>query len=130
MRIYASALVFAASVASVLPALAADGSADEAAIRSAYENLQTAVVKKDAAALSSLLTADFSQRQVNGSIETRDAFIKDQLEDSPGMKLSSVTYDVTRLTVIGNQAEAEATSSYRGTYTVAGTATPFAAGFA
>ena len=99
MRIYASALVFAASVASDLPALAADGSADEAAIRSAYENLQTAVVKKDAAALSSLLTADFSQRQVNGSIETRDAFIKDQLEDSPGMKLSSVTYDVTRLSI-------------------------------
>ncbi|MFY9631985.1 MAG: erythromycin esterase family protein [Candidatus Cybelea sp.] len=123
MKLYAIALVFAASVASMLPALAADGSADEAAIRSAYENLQTAIIKKDTAALSSLLTADFSQRQVDGSIESRDAFVKDQLENSPGMKLSSVTYDVTKLTVIGNQAEAETTSSYRGTYTVAGTAT-------
>ena len=124
MRLYAIALVFTASVANALPVLAAESSANEAAIRSAYKNLQTAVLKKDAAALSSLLTADFSQRQVDGSIETRDAFIKDQTEDAPGMKLSSATYDVTRLTVTGTQAKAETTYSYLGTYRVAGTVTP------
>jgi erythromycin esterase len=124
LRLSAVALVFAVSFATVLPVLAAAGSADETAIRSAYKSLQIAVRKKDAAALSLLLTEDFSQRQVDGSIETRAAFIKDQIEDSPQMKLSSATYDVTRLTVAGNQAQAETTYSFQGTYRVAGTVTP------
>ncbi|HEY4433882.1 MAG TPA: erythromycin esterase family protein, partial [Candidatus Cybelea sp.] len=120
MRLSPFAVVCAAFLASIVPGLAADGSADEAAVRSAYKSLQTAVLEKDTAALSSLLTANFFQRQVDGSTETRAAFIKDQIEDSPGMKVSSVTYEVTKLTVAGNQAEAETTCVYLGTYGVDG----------
>ena len=115
-----AAVVFLLGAASAAPAIDA-----RAAVLSAYKALQAALLKNDAAALSALLTIDFSSRGVDGTIEKRDAYVKDQTENNQGVTLSSSQFVVTKLTIQGNGAEADAILTYTGTYVDNGTTKPF-----
>lgn len=101
--------------------------ADEAAIRSAYEKMQRATTQRNAVLLSSLLTPDFHARNLDGSTEARDKYVKDDLENDPGVSIASVRIVVTKLTIRGASAEAEAISTAVGTYAYGGASKPLRA---
>ena len=104
--------------------LSAAADSAEQAIRSAYGSLQTALLKNDASAIAPLLAMTFQERQVDGTILDRDAYIKDQVEPTPGLTISSISIAVTKLTVTGQTAVAEARYVVTGTYAVKGVPKP------
>jgi erythromycin esterase len=115
-------------VAFAFSPFAVDGqTAAGAAVRSAYHTLQTALRKNDAPAMTALLEPAFSVREVDGSIDDRAAFVKNQTESDPRMTVSKVEIVLTRLAVNGAAAEADATYNYAGTYAVNGVAKPLRA---
>ncbi len=82
------AFVCTVAVAFLLGATSASAPIDaRAAVLLAYRAFQTALLKNDASALSGLLTADFYSREVDGTIEKRGAYIKDETESTPGLTL-------------------------------------------
>lgn len=85
--------------------------------------MENALLAKDAAKLSAILAPAFYQRLIDGTIETRDAFIADETGPTPGLD-RRFRYDVTKLTVHGNEASAQVTCSYSGTYSVNGAPKP------
>lgn len=117
------AIALGCFLCAVAPIAGSSQSADDA-IRSAYNALEKALLTKDAAKLSTVLAAGFYQRLVDGTIETREAFIRDETSRYPGMTQSSVTYEIRALSVRGNEADVETTKSYSGTYSVNGAPKP------
>jgi erythromycin esterase len=97
------------------------------AVRAAYRSLQTAERKNDAPAITALLEPAFSAREVDGSVDDRAAFVKNQTESDPGMTVSNVEIVLTRLDVKGSAAEADATYKVTGTYAVNGAPNPLRA---
>jgi erythromycin esterase len=87
--------------------------------------MEKALVAKDEVKLSALLTDSFYQRLIDGTIETREAFIRDETGPNSGMTRSSLKYKITKLTVLANEAIAHAAYSYTGTYSVNGVPKPF-----
>ena len=87
--------------------------------------LRDALLKNDATSLSALLTPDFEQRQIDGSVQGRQAYLKEQSENTPGLTVSSVRIVITKLTMRDSEAAAEATYTYLGTYVVASVPKPF-----
>jgi erythromycin esterase len=87
--------------------------------------LQNAMLKNDAAAVSAILAPDFQQQRPDGTFKARDAYIKQQIENTPGLTVSSCILVVAKLTMHGSEAQAETTYRYIGTYTVNGIAKPF-----
>jgi erythromycin esterase len=120
-RIIATGLLAGALAASPLRASV---TADDAAIRSAYQKMQKATTQRNAALLSSLLMADFYARNLDGSTETGDAYVKDDLERVPGVSITSVRIIVRKLTIHGASAAAEVTSIVVGTYMDNGVSKP------
>ncbi len=82
------------------------------------------MLAKDAVKLSTLLADTFSQRLIDGTIETREAFIRDETGPDPGMTRSSIKYQILQLTVLGAKADAQVSYSYSGTYSVNGVPKP------
>ncbi len=107
----------------VVPVAGSNQSAGDAAIRSAYKVVDEALFTKDAAKLSAVLATTFYQRLIDGTIETREAFIRDETGATPGL-YRRFRYEVTKLTVRGNEAAAQVTCSYTGTYSVNGVPKP------
>jgi erythromycin esterase len=87
--------------------------------------LQDALLKNDATTLSLLLASDFGQQQIDGTVQARQPYIKEQTESTPGLALSSLKIVLTSLTMHGDEGRAETTYTYLGTYTVAGVPKPF-----
>ena len=77
----------------------------DAAVRAAYRSLQTAERKNDAQSLTALLEPAFSAREVDGTIDDRAAFVKNQTENDPGVTVSNIQIVLTRLDVKGNAAQ-------------------------
>jgi erythromycin esterase len=113
----------------ILPVAVSDAGAVTAqeAIRSAYAALQAALLKNDPSAIASLLATKFQSRQVDGSIQDRGAYIKNQIEPTPGLTILSETIAITKLDIAGETAQAEAEYEVTGTYAVAGVAKPLRA---
>jgi hypothetical protein len=89
----------------------------ETAIRSAYAALRTAELKNDATALSGILASNFAQRNADGSLEARDAYVKDETQNAPGLTVSSLNLVITHLVVHGGDARARAAeNNARGLY--------------
>ena len=107
----------------VVPVAKLNQSADDAAIRLSYKALEVALFTKDAAKLSAVLAATFYQRLIDGTIETREAFIRDETGPTPGLH-RQFSYAITKLTMSGNEADAQVTCSYAGTYSVNGVQKP------
>lgn len=93
-----------------------------ASIEANYKILAEALIAKNAANLSLLLTGTFYQRLMNGSVETRKAFISDETGPDSGTTLTALTYHLAALTVSGDRAIARVSYSYTGTLNVDGVA--------
>lgn len=87
--------------------------------------MEKALIAKDAVKLSALLADSFYQRLIDGTIETRDAFIRDETDPNSGMTRSSLTYEINELVVLANEVTAHVAYSYTGTYSVNGAPKPF-----
>jgi erythromycin esterase len=124
LRRCAAGWLAATVVVSLLAVSQADSGTAEEAIRTAYTALQAALFKNDASAIASLLAPNFQARQVDGSIQDRNAYIKDQIEAAPGLTISSLTIGVTKVDVAGQTAQAEVQYAVTGTYAVQGVPKP------
>ena len=113
---------FVFALAAVAPSRSA---ANDAAIRAAYKTIERALLAKNAAQLSQILAPGFYQCLLDGTIESREAYIRDETDADPGVTLSSLTYQPLKITVRGNEADAEVTHTYVGTYAVNGIPKPF-----
>jgi erythromycin esterase len=113
----------------ILPVAVSEAGAVTAqeAIQSAYAAFQAALLKNDPSAIASLLATNFQSRQVDGSIQDRGAYIKNQIEPTPGLTILSETIAITKLDIAGETAQAEAEYDVTGTYAVAGVAKPLRA---
>jgi erythromycin esterase len=100
---------------------------DGAGVRAAYHSLQTAERKNDAPSLTALLEPAFSAREVDGTIDDRAAFVKNQTENDPGVTVSNIEIVLTRLDVNGTTAAADATYHITGTYAANGVPRPLRA---
>ena len=87
--------------------------------------MERALLAKNAAQLSQILAPGFYQCLLDGTIESRDVYIRDETDADPGVTLSSLTYQPLKITVRGNEADAEVTHTYVGTYAVNGIPKPF-----
>ena len=119
-----AALAAAALHLATGPADASD-SQGESAIRTAYAALQNALFTNDAAGLAAILAPDFLENKPDGSVEARDAYVKQQTEATPGLTLASLQLVADKVAVRGNVAQAEAAYTYSGTYAVHGVRKPF-----
>ena len=122
-RTFRSFVVAAGCFLAAVPAQTLGHSTDDAAIRSAYKALARAQVAESAVEVSALLTIDFYQRLMNGTVETREAYIRDETDVS-GVTRSSIKYDLTRVRVQGDAADSDVTYTYVGTYSVDGVSKP------
>ncbi len=113
---------FVLALAPVAPSRSAD---NDAAIRAAYKTIERALLAKNAGELSQILAPGFYQCLLDGTIESREAYIRDETDADPGVTLSSLTYQPLKITVRGNEADAEVTHTYVGTYAVNGIPKPF-----
>ncbi len=109
---------------SVQSGLSAGADSAEQAIHSAYGTLQNALLKNNASAIAPLLAKSFQEQQVDGTIDDHDAYIKDEVEPTPGLTISSISIVVTKLTVTGQAAVAQARYLITGTYVVKGVPKP------
>jgi hypothetical protein len=73
---------------------AGSASPAQTAIRSGYAMLRQASVKNDAASLSAILASNFTQRNPDGSVEARDAYVQDETTNTPGLTVLSLDLDV------------------------------------
>jgi erythromycin esterase len=112
-------------VLALAPAAPSRSADNDAAIRAAYKTMERALLAKNAAQLSQILAPGFYQCLLDGTIESRDAYIRDETDADPGVTLSSLTYQPLKITVRGNEADAEVTHTYVGTYAVNGIPKPF-----
>jgi erythromycin esterase len=103
----------------------ADTSADDAAIRNAYNALQEALLKNDAPGIAAPLDPRFKARLVDGTVQDRDAFVKSETEATPGLVIKTVEISFGPIAVRGENAQDDATYTYIGTYTAKGSAKPF-----
>ena len=110
------------AVAPAEPSRLADNGA---AIRAAYKTMERALLAKNATQLSQILAPGFYQRLADGTIETREAYIRDETDANPGVILSSLTYEPLKITVRANDAYTDVTYTYVGTYAVDGIPKPF-----
>ncbi len=124
LRRCAAGCLAAALAVSLLAVSRADSGTAEETIRTAYTALQAALFKNDASAIAPLLATNFQARQVDGSIQDRNAYIKDQTETTPGLTISSLTIGVTKVDVTGETAQAEVQLAVTGTYAVQGVPKP------
>ena len=108
-------IVTACFLVAATPAHNPDRSADSA-IRAAYVTLQNALLTNDAAALSSLLAPQFKHYDIDGSVENRDAYVTEQIANTPGLTIASLKVDVDSLTVRGSGADAKTTYTIVGTF--------------
>jgi erythromycin esterase len=109
----------------LVPVAPSRSAANDAAIRAAYKTMERALLAKNAAQLSHILAPGFYQRLLDGTIESREAYIRDETDADPGVTLSSLTYEPLKITVRDNEADAEVTHTYVGTYAVNGIPKPF-----
>jgi hypothetical protein len=125
-KLLCSARVAVGCVVLALAPAAPSRSADnDAAIRAAYKTMERALLAKNATQLSQILAPGFYQRLVDGTIETREAYIRDETDADPGVIVSSLTYEPLKITVRANEAYTEVTHTYVGTYAVNGIPKPF-----
>lgn len=97
----------------------------QAQIRAAYVTLQHALLKNDPNALTVVLAPDFRHRDADGSVEGRQAYVKDQTENTPGLVVATLRVAITTLNVHGGSATAETTYTLTGTYAYEGAPKPF-----
>lgn len=122
-RLTASCLVAGLVISLFARSPAGAGTAEDE-IRAAYGALQAALFKNDASAIAPLLATNFQARQVDGSTQDRNAYIKDQIAPTPGVTITALNIAITELVVTGEAARAEALYAITGTYAVQGVPKP------
>jgi erythromycin esterase len=89
-------------------------------IATAYDALQTALLKDDAAALRAILAKGFQSQQVDGSIQNSDEYVKEQIEPTPGVTIATLVIVPNDVQINGKTAQAQAQYTINGTYAVEG----------
>jgi len=89
-------------------------------IATAYASLQSALLKNDATTLRAMLAKGFQSQQVGGSTQNSDEYVKEQIEPTPGVMISTLVIVLDDVQINGKTAQAQALYTINGTYAMQG----------